>query len=64
MTNPASHAERITAVSRTWAIRSLHRAYLLADVETPVSGDQLAILAAPYRTEFYHRIRGIEKSYG
>lgn len=52
-----------TAVSRTWAIRSLQAAYLHG-VETPVSGDQLAILAAPYRREFYDRGRGIEKAYG
>ncbi|WP_454793784.1 hypothetical protein [Mycolicibacterium lutetiense] len=60
----ASHAERITAVSRPWAIRSLHAAYLRDGVETPVSGDQLTILAAPYRSAFYHRQRGIEKAYG
>lgn len=60
----ASRAERITAVSRNWAIRSLNTAYQRAGVETPVSGDQLAILAAPYRREFYDRERGIVKTYG
>lgn len=56
-------AERITAATLTSAVRSLQAAYLRAGVETPVSGDQLTILANPRRSESY-RAHRIERTYG
>ncbi|GAT01288.1 UDP-N-acetylmuramoyl-L-alanyl-D-glutamate--2,6-diaminopimelate ligase [Mycolicibacterium fortuitum subsp. acetamidolyticum] len=46
----AGRARKVSAVSRNRAIRTLNAANQRAGVETPVPGDQIAILGASYTT--------------